>query len=72
MTIVNDRKLEAVANFIADYEEFDFLCTQFNTSLKGNRVDIPCDDEGCNAACTFYSKENFIKWIKEENQNEKN
>lgn len=72
MEYVNSKKLEAVANFIADYEEFDFLCTQFNTSLKGNRVDIPCDDEGCNAACTFYSKENFIKWIKEENQNEKN
>lgn len=64
MEYVNSKKLEAVANFIADYEEFDFLCTQFNTSLKGDRVDIPCDDEGCNAACPFYSKKNFLNWIK--------
>ena len=64
MEYVNSKKLEAVANFIADYEEFDFLCTQFNTSLKGDRVNIPCDDEGCNAACPFYSKENFLNWIK--------
>ena len=41
MAIVNDKKLEAVANLIGEMEV-----------------------EGCEGDCPFYSKENFIKWIK--------
>ena len=64
MTIVNDRKLEAVADFLADDEVFGIApCSHFNNSLR-NRVNVPCDVGDCDGDCPFYSKENFIKWIK--------
>ena len=64
MTIVNDRKLEAVADFLADDEVFGIApCSHFNNSLR-NRVNVPCDIGDCDGDCPFYSKENFIKWIK--------
>jgi hypothetical protein len=70
MELVNSKKLEAVANFIAESEvDGRFLCSYFNNSLK-KRLDVPCDTDVCEDYCPFYSKENFIKWIKEENQNE--
>ena len=61
---MNDAKLEAVAKFMAEYEDFDYLCVKFNESLKRNRVNAPCDIGECDGYCPFYSKENFIKWIK--------
>ena len=65
MELVSDEKLEAVADFLADDEVFGIApCSHFNISLKRNRVDVPCDVGGCERDCPFYSKENFIKWIK--------
>ena len=64
MAIVNDDKLEAVAKFMAEYEDFDYLCVKFNESLKRNRVNVPCDIGECDGYCPFYSKENFLRWIK--------
>ena len=64
MAIVNDDKLEAVAKFMAEYEDFDYLCVKFNESLKRNRVNAPCDIGECDGYCPFYSKENFLRWIK--------
>lgn len=65
MTIVSDEKLEAVADFLADDEVFGIApCSHFNNSLKRNRVNVPCDIGDCDGDCPFYSKENFIKWIK--------
>lgn len=68
MAIVNDKKLEAVADFLTDIEvDGRFLCSYFNNSLKRNRVNVPCDIGDCDGDCPFYSKNNFIKWFKEEN-----
>ena len=39
-------------------------CSHFNNSLTRNRVNVPCDVGDCEGDCPFYSKENFIKWIK--------
>lgn len=65
MAIVNDKKLEAVANFIGEMEvEGNCVCDDFNNSLKENRIDVPCDVGSCEADCPFYSKENFLNWIK--------
>ena len=65
MAIVNDKKLEAVANFIGEMEvEGSCLCAHFNNLLGENRVDVPCDIGSCEGDCPFYSKENFITWIK--------
>lgn len=64
MEHVSDKKLEAVAKFMAEYEDFDYICVKFNNSLKRDRADVPCDIGECNGDCPFYSKENFIKWIK--------
>lgn len=65
MAIVNDKKLEAVANFISEMEvEGNCVCDDFNNSLKENRIDVPCDIGSCEADCPFYSKENFLNWIK--------
>lgn len=65
MELVSDKKLEAVANFLADDEVFGIApCSHFNNSLTRNRVNVPCDVGDCEGDCPFYSKENFIKWIK--------
>lgn len=65
MELVSDEKLEAVADFLADDEVFGIApCSHFNISLKRDRVDVPCDVGDCDGDCPFYSKENFIKWIK--------
>lgn len=68
MELVSDEKLEAVADFLADDEVFGIApCSHFNNSLKRNRVNVPCDIGDCDGDCPFYSKENFIKWIKKPN-----
>ena len=65
MAIVNDKKLEAVANFISEMEvEGNCVCDDFNNSLKENRIDVPCDVGDCDGDCPFYSKENFLNWVK--------
>ena len=65
MELVSDEKLEACADFLADDEVFGIApCSHFNNSLKRNRVNVPCDVGDCEGDCPFYSKKNFIKWIK--------
>lgn len=65
MELVSLNKLEAVADFLADDEVFGIApCSHFNNSLKIDRVDVSCDIGDCDVDCPFYSKENFIKWIK--------
>ena len=65
MELVSDEKLEAVADFLADDEVFGIApCSHFNNSLKRNRVNVPCDVGDCEGNCPFYSKENFLNWIK--------
>lgn len=65
MELVSSQKLEAVADFLADDEVFGIApCSHFNNSLTRNRVNVPCDVGDCEGDCPFYSKENFIKWIK--------
>lgn len=65
MAIVNDDKLEAVANFISEMEvEGECVCHNFNEALEENRIDVPCDVGSCEGDCPFYSKENFLNWIK--------
>lgn len=65
MEYVSSKKLEAVAKFLVD-DEVDGVapCSFLNNYLRGDRVDVPCDDGDCDGDCPFYSKENFIKWIK--------
>lgn len=65
MEHVSSKKLEAVADFLADDEVFGIApCSHFNNSLTRNRVNVPCDIGDCEGDCPFYSKKNFIKWIK--------
>lgn len=65
MELVSSQKLEAVANFLSDDEVFGIApCSHFNNSLTRNRVNVPCDIGDCEGDCPFYSKKNFIKWIK--------
>lgn len=65
MELVSSQKLEAVADFLSDDEVFRIApCSHFNNSLKRDRVDVSCDIGDCDGDCPFYSKENFIKWIK--------
>ena len=65
MTIVNDRKLEAVAKFIGETEvEGNCICDNFNEVLEENKINVPCTASNCKSNCPFYSKKNFIKWIK--------
>lgn len=65
MELVSLNKLEAVADFLADDEVFGIApCSHFNNSLTRNRVNVPCDIGDCEGDCPFYSKENFLKWIK--------
>lgn len=69
MELVSLNKLEAVADFLSDDEVFGIApCSHFNNSLKRDRVDVPCDVGDCDGDCPFYSKENFLKWIKEPNK----
>lgn len=66
MELVSLNKLEAVADFLSDDEVFGIApCSHFNNSLKRDRVNVPCDIGDCEGDCPFYSKENFLKWIKE-------
>ena len=66
MAIVNNAKLEAVANYIGEMEMYgNCVCYNFNDSLKENRIDVPCDVGDCEDYCPFYSTANFVKWIKE-------
>lgn len=68
MGLVDDKKLEAVANYIGEMEMYgDCVCYNFNDSLKENRIDVPCDVGSCEGDCPFYSKENFLNWIKKAN-----
>lgn len=65
MELVSSQKLEAVADFLADDEVFGIApCSHFNNSLTRNRVNVPCDIGDCEGDCPFYSKENFLNWIK--------
>lgn len=65
MELVSLNKLEAVADFLSDDEVFGIApCSHFNNSLKRDRVDVSCDIGDCDGDCPFYSKDNFIKWIK--------
>lgn len=65
MELVSLNKLETVADFLSDDEVFGIApCSHFNNSLKRDRVDVSCDIGDCDGDCPFYSKENFIKWIK--------
>lgn len=65
MELVSSQKLEAVADFLSDDEVFGIApCSHFNNSLKRDRVDVSCDIGDCEGDCPFYSKKNFIKWIK--------
>lgn len=69
MELVSSQKLEAVADFLSDDEVFGIApCSHFNNSLKRDRVDVSCDIGDCDGDCPFYSKENFIKWIKKTNR----
>ena len=69
MTIVNDRKLEAVDKFIGDTEvEGNCICDNFNEVLEENKINVPCTASNCKSNCPFYSKENFLNWIKEPNR----
>lgn len=69
MTIVNDRKLEAVAKFIGETEvEGNCICDNFNEVLEENKINVPCTASNCKSNCPFYSKENFLNWIKEPNK----
>jgi hypothetical protein len=69
MGFVDSKKLEMVANFIAELEvDGNCLCTYFNSSLNRNRVKVPCDTGCCGGVCPFYSKENFINWFLSEHK----
>jgi hypothetical protein len=67
MELIDSKKLEAIAGFIGEAEvEGNCVCDDFNEALKENRIDVPCDKGigSCKGNCPFYSKENFLKWIK--------
>lgn len=72
MGFVNNEKLEAIANYIGEMEMYgDCVCYNFNDSLKENRIDVPCHVGDCEGDCPFYSKENFLNWIKKPYRKEK-
>ena len=70
MAIVNDAKLEAVANFLTDIEvNGDYLCRSFLEYLNGscNTPKCPDDEAFCMEDCPVKSAKAFIEWIKESN-----
>lgn len=65
MELVSGNKLAAVADFLSGIDiDGQTPCQRFNDFLKRDRVNVPCDIGDCEGDCPFYSKENFIKWIK--------
>lgn len=69
MEIVSSKKLAAVADFLSGIDiDGQTPCQRFNDFLKRDRVNVPCDIGDCEGDCPFYSKENFLKWIKEPNR----
>lgn len=67
MELVDDKKLEAVANFLTDIEvNGDYLCRSFLEYLNGSCNTPKCaDDEAfCMEDCPVKSAKAFIKWIK--------
>lgn len=65
MELVSGNKLAAVADFLSGIDiDGQTPCQRFNDFLKRDRVDVSCDIGDCDGDCPFYSKENFIKWIK--------
>lgn len=67
MAIVNDAKLEAVANFLTDIEvNGDYLCRSFLEYLNGSCNTPKCqDDEAfCMEDCPVKSTKAFIEWIR--------
>lgn len=69
MEFVNSKKLEAVATFIGETEvEGNYICDNFNEVLEENKINVSCTASNCKSNCPFYSKENFLKWIKEPNK----
>lgn len=65
MELVSSNKLAAVADFLSGIDiDGQTPCQRFNDFLKRDRVNVPCADGDCEGDCQFYSKENFIKWIK--------
>lgn len=69
MELVSGNKLVAVADFLSGIDiDGQTPCQRFNDFLKRDRVNVPCDIGDCEGDCPFYSKENFLKWIKEPNK----
>lgn len=69
MELVSSQKLKAVADFLSGIDiDGQTPCQRFNDFLKRDRVNVPCDIGDCEGDCPFYSKENFLKWIKEPNK----
>lgn len=69
MELVSCNKLAAVADFLSGIDiDGQTPCQRFNDFLKRDRVNVPCDVGDCEGDCPFYSKENFLKWIKEPNR----
>ena len=65
MAFVSDKKLEAVATFIGETEvEGNCICDNFNEVLEENKINVSCTASNCKSNCPFYSKENFLNWIK--------
>lgn len=65
MEHVSSKKLEAVATFIGETEvEGNCICDNFNEVLEENKINVSCTASNCKSNCPFYSKENFLKWIK--------
>lgn len=69
MELVSGNKLAAVADFLSGIDiDGQTPCQRFNDFLKRDKVNVPCDIGDCEGDCPFYSKENFLKWIKEPNK----
>ena len=67
MELVDDKKLEAVANFLTDIEvNGDYLCRSFLEYLNGSCNTPKCaDDEAfCMEDCPVKSAKAFIEWLK--------